>query len=216
MNWVNKNTELYGSFAKTAGNVGCQMMNTAFYYYDLNKVYKSFSVDDIESAVSAVRVLDIKGFAITMPYKIEVIPFLDVLSQEVSEIGACNTVLNDKGTLIAYNTDVFAAQEMLSRQDTQKSLFILGDGGYSKAVQYAARSLGFQFVVVMRSNWNIIQEVRNSIVYNCTPVDDIINNMDGSNDFIDCLVDTKTGRNLANIQAGEQFRLYTGKDWIFS
>ena len=123
------------------------MMNTAFYYYGLNKVYKSFSVDNIQAAVDAVRVLDIKGFAVTMPYNVEVLSYLDDLSDEVFAIGACNTVLNNKGRLSAYNTDVFAAQKMLSRHDIQKPLFILGNGGYSKAVQYAAKTLGFDFLV---------------------------------------------------------------------
>ena len=41
---INKDTEIYCSFAEKAGNNGCQMMNTAFYYYGLNKIYKSFSV----------------------------------------------------------------------------------------------------------------------------------------------------------------------------
>ena len=49
--WINKDTEIYCSFAKEAGNTGCQMMNTAFYYYGLNKVYKSFSVSNIKDAI---------------------------------------------------------------------------------------------------------------------------------------------------------------------
>ena len=59
--WIDKDTEVYCSFAKTAGNTGCQMMNSAFYYYGLNKIYKSFSVDNIADAVSAVRTLGIKA-----------------------------------------------------------------------------------------------------------------------------------------------------------
>jgi len=55
MNWVNKDTEIYCSFAKQAGNTGCQMMNTAFYYYGLNKIYKSFSVDNIETPLIQLR-----------------------------------------------------------------------------------------------------------------------------------------------------------------
>ena len=62
MNWINKDTEVYCSFAKKAGNTGCQMMNTAFYYYGLNKIYKSFTVCRIKDAVDSVLTLDIKGF----------------------------------------------------------------------------------------------------------------------------------------------------------
>ena len=55
---INKDTEIYCSFAEAAGNTGCQMMNTAFYYYGLNKIYKSFSVKSIEGAVNAVKTLE--------------------------------------------------------------------------------------------------------------------------------------------------------------
>ena len=60
--WINKDTEIYCSFATEAGNTGCQMMNTAFYYHGLNKIYKSFSVRNLESAVNSVLPLGIKGF----------------------------------------------------------------------------------------------------------------------------------------------------------
>ena len=48
LSWIDKDTEIYCSFAEKAGNTGCQMMNTAFFYYGLNKIYKSFSVNNIE------------------------------------------------------------------------------------------------------------------------------------------------------------------------
>ena len=86
--WINKDTEIYCSFAKEAGNTGCQMMNTAFYYYGLNKIYKSFSVSNIQDAVNSVLTLGIKGFAITMPYKIEVLDYVGVYDTGVEEIGA--------------------------------------------------------------------------------------------------------------------------------
>ena len=130
--WVNKDTEIYCSFARQAGNTGCQMMNSAFYYYGLNKIYKSFSVDSIEKAVQAVRVLNIKGFAITMPYKIEVLQYVDDVPPFISDIGAANTVINTDGVLKAYNTDYNAAQTVLQRRlgheltSTPGSLHILG------------------------------------------------------------------------------------------
>ena len=53
--WVNKDTEIYCSFAEKAGNTGCQMMNTAFHWYGLNKIYKSFSVDNGRKCVNLYR-----------------------------------------------------------------------------------------------------------------------------------------------------------------
>jgi shikimate dehydrogenase len=217
-NWINKDTEVYCSFAKTAGNTGCQMMNTAFYYYGMNKIYKSFSVDNIKNAVNAVKALDIKGFAITMPYKIDVLEHVDILSDEVKEIGAANTVLNQNGILTAYNTDYNAAKFILDETYVElfkfmnyPQLFILGDGGYSKAVQAAAKFIGLEPYMITRYNWSDIDKVKDGIIYNCTPVEGIL--VDDSNKFIDCLVTTKTGKRLAAMQASHQFKLYTGKEF---
>ena len=210
--WINKDTEIYCSFAEKAGNTGCRMMNTAFHWYGLNKIYKSFSVDNIEDAVKSVRTLGIRGFAITMPYKIEVLKYVDVTDAAVSQIGAANTVINEGGRLSAYNTDSYAAMAYLDMYDTRKKLYIVGDGGYSKAVNYSATKKGFTVEKVNRYNWYVLREIRSSIVYNCTPVD-ITNMVDESNDFINCLVESQTGIDLASLQASKQFELYTGLEF---
>jgi len=213
VNWINKDTEIYCSFAETAGNTGCQMMNTAFHYYGLNKIYKSFSVDNIEDAVKSVKTLDIKGFAITMPYKIDVLNYVDDMSDDVKEIGAANTILNfNNGFLHAYNTDAYAATTMLDKYDNRKKLYIVGNGGYSKAVRWSANYCRFDIESITRNIWNEIYDIRDSIIYNCTPVD-ITNMIHDSNDFINCLVESKTGKELARLQASKQFEMYTRKEF---
>ena len=208
--WIDKDTEIYCSFAKTAGNTGCQMMNTAFYYYGLNKIYKSFSVSNIQDAVNSVKTLGIKGFAITMPYKVEVLDYVDEYDDGVEEIGAVNTVINNNGILKAYNTDYFAAKTILN-ESLGLDLYILGNGGYSKAVQQAAKSLGYKPTIITRENWIDIKSIsHNSVVYNCTPVENIEVK---SKQFIDCIVTTETGKRLATLQASKQFELYTGLEF---
>ncbi len=208
--WVNKDTEIYCSFAEKAGNTGCEMMNTAFHWYGLNKIYKSFSVDNIEDAVKSVRTLGIRGFAITMPYKIEVLKYVDVTDAAVSQIGAANTVINEGGRLSAYNTDSYAAMAYLDMYDNRKPLYIIGNGGYAKAVKWASN--GFDVNQITRDNWDELFDIKDSIVYNCTPID-ITDWIDKSNDFINCLVTTQTGIDLATLQASKQFELYTGLEF---
>ncbi len=210
MSWINKDTEIYCSFAKEAGDTGCRMMNTAFYFYGLNKIYKSFSVDNIEKAVDSVRILGIKGFAITMPYKEEVLKYVDTTDVAVSQIGAANTVINEDGRLSAYNTDSYSALAYLDLYDNRKPLYIIGDGGYAKAVKWASK--GFDVTQITRDNWDELFDIKDSIVYNCTPLD-ITDWIHKSNDFINCLVTTQTGIDLATLQASKQFELYTGLDF---
>ena len=97
---INKDTDIYGSFAEQAGNSGCILFNNAFEFYGMNAIYKSFSVDDIMWATQAALCLDIKGFAVTMPYKTDVLKYVNDHSEEVDEIGAANTVTNKDGHLI--------------------------------------------------------------------------------------------------------------------
>jgi len=209
---INKDTEIYCSFAKEAGNTGCRLMNTSFYYYGLNKIYKSFSIDNIEDAVNSVRTLDIKGFAITMPFKMEVLKYVDTTDAIVSQIGAANTVINKDGRLLAYNTDAYAAMAYLDLYDNKKPLYVVGNGGYGKAVKWAAKGNKFDVRNITRDNWDELFDIKDSTVYNCTPID-ITDWIHKSNDFIDCRVSSQTGLDLATIQASEQFKLYTGLEF---
>jgi|2_EtaG_2_1085320.scaffolds.fasta_scaffold02368_6 shikimate dehydrogenase len=210
---INQDTLLYGSFAQKAGSKGCKLFNTCFDYYQLNAIYKSFSVDNIKQAVEAARTLDIKGFAVTMPYKIDILPHLDEHSEEVETIGAANTVINNEGILKSYNTDYLAAESLLrplspSGNLTKYALYILGEGGYSKAVQYAAQNLNLSYSIINRTNWTDIKDIQHSTIYNCTPVEHV--QYHDSNNFIDCVVSTLTGQRLSHLQASHQFKLYTG------
>lgn len=210
--WIDKDTKIFCSFAETAGNNGCKMFNAAFSYYRMNALYKSFSVYNIEYAVKSAKTLGFSGFAITMPFKKDVIQYVNELSEEVKEIGSANTVINNGGTLKAYNTDYLAAKELLYHNSSgiykHNKLIILGNGGYSAAVQYAAKLLKLEFKIITRTEWNEIDKIRDSIIFNCTPVTDI--GVHSSNKYIDCIVTTETGKRLSAIQAEHQFKLYTG------
>jgi len=204
---INKDTKLYGSFSSNPGNTGCRFFNAAFEYYGINAIYKSFKATNVKSVVDAVRCLDFQGFAVSMPFKQEILNHVDLVTEQAGEIGSANTILSSGGYLRAFNTDYKAAKELLN--ETVGPVVILGNGGYSKAVQYAANQIGKTCIIITRKNWYRIKDLRSVVVFNCTPVENL--QFHSSVSFIDCITTTKTGQRLSIIQAAEQFNIYTDK-----
>ena len=149
---IDKDTLLYGSFAKQAGSKGCKFFNTAFQKLAINAIYKSFSVDDISLAIQAMKTLHMKAAAITMPFKRVVLEYVDSVSKDVEMIGASNTIINNDGILHAENTDWMSVKDMLESKQV-KNLTILGNGGYADAVKYACKLLDITTTSITRSNW---------------------------------------------------------------
>ena len=113
----------------------------------LNYRYLAFRVDSarLKGALEGVRSLGVRGLNVTAPHKERVLPHLDGLSEEAQALGAVNTILNDGGRLIGYNTDVYGFSESLRAQDICPEgwdVVILGAGGGAAAVAWALIELG--------------------------------------------------------------------------
>lgn len=111
--------------------------NSAFEATNTNGVYLAWEVDATELAetVANIRRYQMYGINLSMPYKEQVIPYLDQLSAEACLIGAVNTVVNREGTLIGYNTDGKGFFKSLpSFKISKKRLVLLGAGGAAKAI----------------------------------------------------------------------------------
>ena len=175
---IDKDTNLYCSFAKEAGSTGCAFHNSGFNRLNINAIYKSFSVENIEDALMAMRTLNIKGAGITMPFKKEVLKLVDVVVDPVPVIGSANTIINNNGILEARNTDWLAARDLLATYKLkQKCLYVLGNGGYANAVRYACDFLDIPNKTITRTNWDQqLQVLIDCVVFNCTPVKDIKKN----------------------------------------
>ena len=209
---IDKDTLIFGSFSKKAGNVGCKYFNSIFKEYNINAIYKSFSINNIENAINAAKCLNFSGFAVSMPYKNEVIKFIDYYDDIVKKTGACNTVVIKNNKLYGYNTDYLAIQKYL--EDIIKdinTLYILGNGCYSRCVQQVCIDNNVKFHLIVRDAWEEINILKHSIIFNCTPVENI--SVDPSNIFIDCINTTETGHKLAILQAELQFKLYTDAEY---
>ena len=111
--------------------------NSAFEATNTNGVYLAWEVDVAELAetVANIRRYQMYGINLSMPYKEQVIPYLDQLSEEACLIGAVNTVVNREGTLIGYNTDGKGFFKSLpSFKISGKRMVLLGAGGAAKAI----------------------------------------------------------------------------------
>src|SRR5690606_13907249 len=130
------------------------MHNAAFRHLGIDWVYVPFHVrpEHVGAAVRSIVALGLKGFNVTVPHKTAVMEFLDEIGREAPLIGAVNTVVNDGGRLVGYNTDGQGFLRSLERQGGRSvqgaDVLILGAGGAAKAIACAAALSGAGRVVV--------------------------------------------------------------------
>jgi shikimate dehydrogenase len=116
------------------------MQNAAIESAGLDMVYLPFSVEPsmLRGAVSAVRALNMAGVNLTIPHKEAVMEYLDEISDEARIIGAVNTIVNDNGRLIGYNTDgrgyLQSVREEAGFEPAGKSIVIIGAGGAARGI----------------------------------------------------------------------------------
>lgn len=152
------------------GIQGCQ--------FDLYEIPK---VEDFEKVLGENP--ELEGMAVTIPYKQQVIPFLDVLDPACKVIGAVNCIKIKDQKLTGFNTDYIGFKHSLEMWigDLRPKALILGTGGASKAVKQALKDLGIQFLSVSRTlsenqityqdlheNPSILKEYH--LIINCTPL----------------------------------------------
>jgi shikimate dehydrogenase len=127
--------------------------NAAFEATGLNGVYLAFETEDLPASLAGVRALSIGGLSVTLPFKSAVIPLLDQLDPLAEEIGAVNTIKNEDGRLIGFNTDGPGALKALEAVTTLsgKRCLLLGAGGAARAIGYVLSRKGVEIIVANRS-----------------------------------------------------------------
>ena len=149
--------------------------------YNLFEIKKG----NLKEAIQSLKILGCSGVNVTIPYKIEVMNYLDEISEEAAKIGAVNTVAFCNGKLKGYNTDYFGFGLTLKKYKIDvknKSAYILGTGGVSKAVSRYLMDNGIKSVTYVsreanghsKDNTEIIsydelKRCRGDIIINCTP-----------------------------------------------
>ncbi|MDT8357426.1 MAG: shikimate dehydrogenase [Methanomicrobiaceae archaeon] len=165
-----------------------QIYNQLFSRFNLNYYYARMEWPDLSAIMREVRRLQVRGLAVTIPFKQSVIPFLDQMDRAATGIGAVNTVVQCGGTLHGFNTDWIGIQRPLTARgaDAGTRAVVLGAGGAAAAAVYALQDIGMEVTVLNRTrsraedlaqvfgcgygDLSAFEGLRPEVVVNATPV----------------------------------------------
>jgi shikimate dehydrogenase len=119
--------------------------------------YLNFEIKDLNSEIAQLKNNPgLCGLNVTIPYKLQIIKFLDEASKECKEINACNCIKIIKGKWKGFNTDIIGFEKSFTPylQTRNTKALILGTGGSSKAVAYVLKKLNIDFLFVSRKKGN--------------------------------------------------------------
>ena len=136
--------KLVGIFGDPIDHVASpRMHNLAFTYLGIDMVYVAFKVkpEDLKAAVESIKVLGIAGVNVTVPHKENIMKYLDEVDPFAKFIGAVNTIKNNDGKLIGYNTDANGFISSIKGEGEfeprGKKVIIIGAGGAARAIAFA-------------------------------------------------------------------------------
>jgi shikimate dehydrogenase len=141
------------------------MQNAAFAALDLNCTYIAFRVPagELKESIESLRSINISGFNVTVPHKVEVMKYLDELDASARKAAAVNTVNNIEGILKGYNTDIDGFIEPLHRRQVDLSgmqVLLLGAGGAARAVVAAlAQETGVAKLIIANRDMQKAKEL---------------------------------------------------------
>ncbi len=187
-------SELYGLLGeKLSHSISPQIHSLVFNKLNMKGYYHLFELksNDLKVAIEGFKVIKPRGINVTIPYKIQVMQFLDEVSKEAKDIGAVNTLKFEGSKIIGYNTDYFGIGMLFDKNNIKvknREATIFGNGGVAVTmVQYLVNSGITELTVVTRNvsklkenskfnsckliSYDEIGEIKESdIVVNCTPL----------------------------------------------
>lgn len=147
--------QFFGLFGEHLSHSFSERIHTEFYkLIGLPAAYKHFELapDDIESAIAGIRVLQLTGVNVTIPYKQTVMPYMDDITPEARRIGAVNTITVKDGKLYGANTDYYGFGTMLESSGIlvkNQTAMVLGFGGSAKAVVLYLLDHGVKNIIIV-------------------------------------------------------------------
>jgi len=154
--YISGKTGVYGIIGNPVEHsISPAMHNAAFRELGIDSVYVPFRVrkEDLAAAVKGLKAVNVRGINVTIPHKVDIIPWLDEIDSFAAKIGAVNTVVNRDGFLKGYNTDAegfLRALEANRISPAGKKVLIIGAGGAARSVTFILADRGSELTIVNR------------------------------------------------------------------
>ena len=179
---IENDNKLFGLLGKGIGySFSRNYFSKKFETENLKHQYVNFDLTDLSNFGELLMKKDISGINVTIPYKQDVIPFLDKLDPVAEAIGAVNTIVFRDGEKIGYNTDYIGFKKTLLQniKIIQEQAFVLGTGGAAKAICYVLEQLNIKVLKVSRNKGKDKKTyaqltkkdyIDHKLIINCTPL----------------------------------------------
>ena len=184
--------DFYGVLGeKLPHSISPEIHEKIFELLNIKGAYKIFEVDkeDLCKVSDSLKVLKIKGTNVTIPYKQDIMKYLDSISEEAEKIGAVNTIYLKGGKLSGHNTDYFGFGTIIDKNNVKVEntiAMVLGTGGASKAVatylldkgvkklylvsRHEKNKCDYDDARVEYTTYEKINDIKGEILVNTTPV----------------------------------------------
>lgn len=180
----------YGLFGYPLGHsISPEIQRKIYQVANIEAAYKLFEIKEhqLPAALQAMKTLSIEGANVTIPYKQKMMPLLEDVSELGQRLNAINTIKNDRGRLIGYNTDYDGIDLTFRRNQWEvagKTAYILGSGGASQTIAHYLKDHGAsQIYIVSRTlrenkennfwqylTYEALEKQAGDFLINCTPV----------------------------------------------
>lgn len=144
LNWIKSDTTSYAVIGDPIKQSRSPiMMNRAFAKTGINAAYLAFHVEPsrLQAAIEGMKALQFGGLNVTIPHKLDVMNYIDEIDDSARIIGAVNTIVNENGHWIGYNTDGIGYVRSLIEETGMSiagaNIVVIGAGGAARGIVYA-------------------------------------------------------------------------------
>ncbi|HOJ63958.1 MAG TPA: shikimate dehydrogenase [Spirochaetota bacterium] len=156
--------------------------NECFSHYKINAVYIAINIekDDFDLVIKAMKKLNIKGINVTIPYKIDILKYLDDIKNEAAKINSVNTIEIIDKKWIGHNTDWYGVLKTLENKKVNKknNTLIIGAGGATNGVIYGLQQYGINNITITNRSIEKAKDIAKKFNIDLLEFENYLNSID--------------------------------------